>query len=544
MIRTNATRGVLLLLLCLAAMPLSAEHEATMHGEAYDAQNTTDRRLIAIADAAVTVEFDPMWGQADQEALEDLEGEHGPLPDVTVAGQASTDDRGHFRFTVTFSVDGDGQLPVHDETPWCSAFVYVAKDGYGRFKRSVRLEPGKRVYVEDIYLWPPATLTFRVAHESDGEPAANLKLRITPQRSRRDRSTRVPPRPAFECMTDADGVVELGEDDCPVADVIVTLEDTTFAWPESSRARRRMTIEEGENDWGRLLVTAGGVLSFRCVDVDTGEPVKVEARLFNESRHRSFADKRGNDGVVDFGTLPADTYRLEVRRDGGWGRLFPSVEIKPGEVCELGRIELEPYRKLMVFAEDENGTGIEYYSARIIHSAGDLPLNVESSANDPYRHGASLTAEACELERLFTGTWTLVVSSHGLAPTVVQFEVPRRDVTVRLFRGGHIRAEQPGLSSGQTVSRVLAFKHGSEAEKEVPHASDLMARAARTNPARGLFVGSTQVGDVLLWKDLPIGRYTLVGKGSEYGIVRLEGVEVRSGETTTVNLTFCPSPAC
>lgn len=524
-------RGLLLLLLCVGATSLAAEYTFVVYGEGYDARKGTP-----LAEADVTAEFDESWGHEDKESFAAFKKKHGQLPKVKLSGEATTDDRGHFQLKLTFSAEGEGQLPVEGEAVWCSVFVYVNKEGFGRYKRRVRLKHEGGTYLDDVYLSPPATLKFQVVDESNAKPIAGLKIRITPRADNRSRERPVPPRPAFTLETDAKGMAELSEDECPVAQVMVTLEGSSFAWTAKSKARYSLEIKAGDNDWGVLTVLSGARLTFRGIDSDTREGVAVEARLYKTFPGSPLGSARASDGVIDLGTVPAGSYRLEVYPEEGWARLFPDVEVKAGEPCDLGDVALEPKRKLMVFAEDDHGNGLEYYDAKISFKSGELPFGLRHDNLRPFYLSSRLTAEACELDGLFAGTWDLVVNAEGFAPAAVEVQIPQQSVTVRLTSGGHIRAMQPGMTSPNRAHRAVAVRHGSRAQADLAQSTEMLDAAPETNPEYGLFRGSMMVGDVLVWNDLPAGTYELLGSGSAYGVIRLKSVEVKPGETTEVDL--------
>lgn len=544
------TRLILVLLCTLCAGSLFADFVGNIDATFV----SSDRK--ALDGVKIVVEPDPMWGFTKQDDFDKFKRERGPFPKVELSSEAVSDANGAINIPLSVKTSGEGKLPKVSITQdrksinvdYVVAKITISKDGYRTIVRSQWVTDGKDDLNGSWQMTMTRRLSFQanLVHMSDRSPVANAKVLVigTPGRSRPRNSA------VFEVSTDTNGVLKLSDEQCSSPMKLRMLEDG-LAFAMLSSVWQGLRLNEGPNDGGTLVVVPGGAIKLHTVHADTGEDLPPMYTLRNVDPQARFVLTDNFDaGEVVLSGIPVGTYNVSAYTNGPFFRTGAAdIDVKAGEVTDVGELKFEPHRSIEVFAVDETGGGIQAFSVTAEQISGfhiDPRWFGEVNRKDPgpWRVGKMCTAEQNKVEQLARGRWKITVEADGFSPGSVELDVPASDpIFVKLSQGGKltVTADKGVFQWGAGFEKIVAIERSAPAWKSLKGRSgaEIVAMIDGVD-STGVFIAANQWHDAKGFSALPPGTYTVIARVNEELALRSDDVVIKKGETTDLVMTNAP----
>lgn len=517
----------------LFALPLAAEFEATVSGSVQEYRSP-------VPGVEVTVKLDPYWGQHNLERLEKFAREHGELPEVTITGSDTTDEKGVFEFKVKITTSGDGKLPTREfkdnkgntiSYEYVPCTVTATKPGYLPAARNADLSERYKSHTY-FELKQMSFIKGEVLHITGRRPAANLPLLL-------QRWQGLEPKDRLEFKTDSEGRFEVNTDALVSTGCRLQVAGHEFAFASSSKAWQGMHINPGTLDLGTLIIVPGGAFKATAKNLDTREGLpglSGELKTLDKPREVRIGFWGDSNGSVHLSGVPAGRYSLTMRVPSNWVPELNEIEVKPGEVIDLGDTAFEPHRELELMV-----AGVERFQATATY-LGDAAPPEARHGNYAHTVRKDLTVENSKLGPLFTGEWLVRVSAPNYAEYSSTIAVPADGpLTVEMAAAGEIQVKsEDGNGAELRTFWCVALRHGSKAHEllaELPQ-NELKDYVGKTFPLPpGMYNWESRSKSI---KSLPSGTYLVRADGDGFWALYADDIEVVAGEVVTATLTPLP----
>lgn len=542
------TRLMFTLLCVICAGALSADFVGTVK---LTVTGTDGKPLEGVKVAA---EADPLWGRASQEEFEKYNKDYGPFPKVEASGEFTTDQTGDVRLNVTVKLSGEGRLPqqtVRQGNQWIkSDYVMVkltlSKDGYRTYRPSTTVT---EVGSDDDNKWRMAlrrisSFKAQLVHKADRKPVANAKVLVD---GKRDFSGIRSAADLQEVMTDAQGMLTLNDEQCPVQYMKLRMLEDDLAFAPDCVAWNNMQLRDGANDGGTLEVVPGGAIRVHPVHADTGADVSVDCYVFSADPNSKFTAPLGYvAGEFTVKGVPAGSHKLNmtpVHDSKLWPVAIEPVIVEAGKVAELGKVKIEPHHTIEVFAVSDQGAGVQQYQVEAMHLSGFKPARYPSHGGNPeqWTVTASCSPEQNKVQPLARGRWRVTVTALGFSPGSVEIDVPAAEpIFVKLEQGGQLQASlDTNVFGWGRLRALIAISANAPALKELNGRSGTeVLEMIRTVDSTGVFVKDDRHFMAVNGFDaLPPGTYTVFGYIDDQQSLRADNVEIKKGEVTQLVLT-------
>ncbi|MBK8207604.1 MAG: hypothetical protein IPK87_12575 [Planctomycetes bacterium] len=532
-----------LLMLCalvLLATPLFA-HKGTLTGSV---------RLSGsqgFGGTTVTARADPLWGHADATAMAITESARGKYPVATASGSTATDVMGAFSIEIEFSFEDDAAPPKRNSTRngervevgYCAVLLTVTHPGYQRAEYRAAVEVDGNSFAFSVSLNESVKVRGSVLMLKDRSPVSGQTLRLFryqyvhtqgPPDSRGNR-TQVQRREvtSYDFTTDADGKFEFTDDALQQGQYALAPAGCTLAFAATSRAAGWLQLNHGDNDLGALVAVPGGSIKFRIVDGGSDQPVDLPCTM---QSGRTFREVVVTGGVGEAVGLIEGDWTLNIRQKEYWDSNTP-VKVEAGIETDLGDVRIEPMLSIDVIALSD-GSGIEQYRVRATLVEGTPPFPMRD--NRSYAVDQQLTVERTKLHRLFRGKWLVSISAANHASQETEVELPTdKPVTLTLEQGGTLSMTLMLPEGANGDFETYAVNVNSPLHEElVAMDSDKLAKYVFEPGSREVFGANSRWGQPRLIESLPAGKYLVICRTGQWGVMKQEQVEVKKGETTTV----------
>ncbi len=552
---------VLWALLASIVAPLALSGEFT-----FDLRPTWLNDRKPMEGVTMTVTHDPLWGQADEDSFVQFKAGWGPLPDVTINATGTTEKiDGVITCVMKVKVawTGDGNLPTQRlkqadgselELKYVYARVEASLTGYHTSSAVFQALEGRlaTAYIPPAIRW--TTIKGKAVYAQDQRPAADLKLVYTGEgllprdlHVRLSFKTQAPARNQISCVfsTDSEGNFSVCGPDVARKPWALMVNGTEYAFALGSKAwslPSHNPPQDGQFDYGTLMVVPGGGLKFELTDMDTGKPLHAGCSFQTEWNNRKYHYYlEPAEGSTQIGGIPAGKFKVQVENLGlSKTYRFPTsgeVEIKPGNVVDIGALEAELVRTVTILVTDAAGNALP--SCRITATyTGDTPkYRTYLELGMPIVVSAQLTRDKLEVSGLFSGPWTLTVFAEGYPAFQSTIEIPSKDpIKLVAKAGGSIEVRMLN-ADGKDITRgdLLAVPKSSSSYEKLRTITLRDYEMQRPRAEDAVFA---RKGNIFV--DLAAGKYLLFCATGECGLLRQE-VEVVSGEVKRVDLS--PSPA-
>ena len=506
-----------------------------------------------VAGATVTAGADPFWGKGDEQSLSRHEEQHGPVPRVEVTGSAETGAQGDFELKIVVTAKGDVPLPrrVTRGGPqggvlYAQILLRVSAPLYLQADIPVAVDEGGmhenvRIGLERIH-----RLRGR-AIDAAGNPVPGLPI-VLDDRSSEQRPDRTAKAVGSrtETKTGEDGRFEL---ECrrPVGAGCLRVNDGKSAFAQDSKAWQQLYVWD-VTDLGDLPLEPGGSIRGEAVNSDTREPVFAHWVARRTGLPELYAQVADESGKAEFHGLIPGTYSVIATFAGrGWGVRLSEVEVKPGQITNVGTRLLQPARRLNLEVWDPAGKPVQNLSATAALDDGELPYPAQRSNNRlPFAVSQNHNASRTDFDDLFSGTWTVRIDAAPHAVSFARVSIPAQDtLRVTLTQGGTISASLTLPRQDEWSGECRAIMHCTPSLPTYLNASADFRWNFDENylPPEGVFIAQrkhTEAGIVAELPRLPAGAY-LVAFWAHRGQVLRDNVTVTAGQTTRVEVIPEPS---
>lgn len=536
----------LLCLLCAGA--LRADFEGTVKFTVTGAGN------LPLEGVKVTAASDPWWGRGSQETFDQFNKLHGPLPTVEASGEFTTDKTGVVELKVSVKVSAEGKLPQHSVMlggKWVNSnFVIVrltlSKEGYRTLlsNESVSEAGTDESRKSGVTMRKLTSYQAKLVHLSDRSPASKLLVQVE---GRRNYSMDSKANQPLEILTDAEGVLTLGDEQVPLQYMKLRVLDDKLAFAPNSAAWNSITIKEGANDGGTLVVVPGGSIRVRSVHAESGAALDAQISVFGTDPNARFEVRQDSiSGECLLKGIPAGSHRL-VAHVSTSSTLWPSeidpVLVEAGQVTDLGEVKIEPHLSLEVFAIGSEGGGILQYSVSAEQLSGFRPFTENQGRAGqgprPWIVYRSCTPERCKVDRLARGRWRVQVTAEGYSPGSIEVDLPISEpLQLKLEQGGQLHATPDKDAFGDSYfDAIIAIASTAPAQKSLAGRSGAeVLSMIRTVDSTGVYISDRHNDNRGLGALAP-GTYTVFGYFKYGTSLRADNVQIRKGEITKLTLT-------
>jgi hypothetical protein len=403
----------------------------------------------------------------------------------------------------------DGRFAI-DAVPVGEHALGIDAPGFARERVDVAVRASDRVVdVGDVRMEVGIAIRGRVRSKA-GQPIAEAVVRASTMRMGNDGS---------EARSEADGSFVLAGLDAGGV-YRVTAEAPGFGQEDKTAEAGGEPIE--------LVLNPAGTVTGRVVD-DRSRPVesfRVTARTTEEPRRfmamPRMEETTSEDGRFTLSNVAAGTYVLSVTAPELTTGNVTGVKVAEGQLVDVGTVKLSAGGIVRGTVADQTGAAVAGASVAVAPppqnwATSGPPVEVQTDA-----------AGAFELKGVAPGSADVGASHPNYAsaePVSVQVDVAKPTTDVRLV-----------LTAGGRIEGSVRKRDGSGKAGLLIHANP--AARLRWTPS-GFLSATTMPDGTFVLEHVPAGRVNLnilSGMGARGGAATMRTVEVRDGETTTLDV--------
>lgn len=558
---TMARIGCLLLILSLSgalfAEEQTQEFKVLMDGKV---AGVPGEKLDGVSIEAKAHEF---WGHADQKTLERRERAEGAFPKATVTGSATTGPDGAFKIEVKVKLVGQRIPKVkwgNPPTETCYAHVTFTASKAGYVSRTLLLmvtpiEPINNVHFTQFV--KAISISGRAVSKSNA-PLADVPLYLASENEYLIRAHIRPPQPALpQTRSDKDGYFKFEGVDGTYSSgrmIIPDVENLAIA-PKSPHWQGISLYDiSGELKLGDVAFWPAGGIKATFLDEKGAKALAgthlamVEPDGGRYLTLRSFVET----GVFEFQRLPEGKYSLGVSGSEDAGLVISDIEVKGGQITDLGTRVLIPPCKVTIKLEAPAGATIRDVHFKLLKVDGDWNghrVEIDKFTGFPFvGDGTQSGNDTYEFDRVPVGKYEIWIRSPELGTTSQKLEFSQRKetVTIKLISCVFAKVSMFG-PDGRAVSGGVLFLHETSPAYALFHETKGESPRLKYTFLRdsgGLFVESTWCnpsssldGGVLLRP----GKYVVLAYPEQLGKLVKTDLVVQPGKTFELRLDVKPA---
>ncbi|MCQ3951573.1 MAG: hypothetical protein DPW14_17365 [Planctomycetes bacterium] len=433
-----------------------------------------------LAGATIKCEPNKLWHFRTAKELEREEAAYGKFPEVTVSGEATSEDDGGFVIEVKVTLKGT-YIPTRNvqaargnaaELPYCHLYFTAQYEGFCTTQVAVMVWEGTRNRVDFNRISRACSISGRVLDSETGQPLANTPLVFGTEQEFYwgTRSAEL-----VSATTDAEGHFKFTGLDANRRGrgiVMVDLDDYVLE-PRSTGWENIDLNRNPDAKLGDLRFVRCGVLKGQMVNSDNN-PLEAYFDLRTQTeavgRRRQQTDRMvlqnvaTERGAFRFSRLPVGKYQLAVTSQRYVPLLMKDIEIKAGETIDLGNLKLSNAMKVTLTADtggnEEAGAG-NIYATQLEGSDPEMELNGNIAGRG--KREAYWRSSTAVFERMPAGRWRFDVHCQNYCPAHVVVELKSEDVglTVKLSKGARltVSVRDRGGNAVECTVLLLSTEH-------------------------------------------------------------------------------------
>lgn len=420
-----------------------------------------------LAGAKITCEPNKLWHFRSVKEMEREEIAFGKFPEITVSGEATSEDDGGFVIEVKVTLKG-AYLPMqilatargnYVQQPFCHLHFNAESEGYCKTQITIMVWEGTRNRVDFGRVSRACSVTGRILDGDTGKPLANTPLVFGSEREFYwgTRSAEL-----VSTKTDAEGNFKFtGLDANKRYQGIVMVDSDHYVLDPNSTGWQNIDLNRNHDaKLGDLRFVKCGTIKGQLLNPDNS-PLEAQSQISPQTsvsagRHQDHGrimqqNLDSGRGAFRFSRLPVGKYQLMAQSHQYLPLLIKDIEVKAAQTVDLGNLTMINSMKINVEVDtggQGDGTDGRIYAEQIEGNDPEMELNNNTEhrgkRNNEYWRGGVAT-----FDRMPPGKWRITIFCRNFCPATEVVELKRTDVTVK-FK----------LTAGAKLSVNLSDRNG------------------------------------------------------------------------------------